>query len=52
MQQAVLVHFPNVDSVYHFTHRDTDVFFTRECYELFVESVQRTFDHLLPRLID
>ena len=42
MQQAVLIHFPNVDAVYHFTHRDPDVYFTRECYELFVESVKRT----------
>lgn len=46
MQQAVLVHFPDVDAVYNFTHRDPDVYFTRECYELFVESVKRAFASL------
>lgn len=43
MQQAVLRHFPDVEATYSFTHRDPDVYFTRECYNLFVESVKRTF---------
>ena len=42
MQQAVLQHFPDVDAVYKFTHRDSDVYFTRECFDLFVESIKRT----------
>ena len=41
MQQAVLQHFPDVDAVYKFTHRDSDVYFTRECFDLFVESIKR-----------
>ncbi|KAJ3535969.1 hypothetical protein NM688_g6901 [Phlebia brevispora] len=40
MQQAVLQHFPDVDAIYQFTHRDPDVYFTRECFDLFVESVK------------
>ncbi|TCD70181.1 nicotinate phosphoribosyltransferase [Steccherinum ochraceum] len=39
MQQAVQRHFPDVDAVYRFTHRDKDVYFTRECYELFLEAL-------------
>ncbi|KAF7789094.1 hypothetical protein EIP86_000027 [Pleurotus ostreatoroseus] len=45
MQQAVLQHFPDVDAVYKFTHRDSDVYFTRECFDLFVESIKH-FDEL------
>ncbi|KAH9942787.1 nicotinate phosphoribosyltransferase [Amylocystis lapponica] len=33
MQQAVLRHFPDVQATYRFTHRDKDVFFTRECID-------------------
>ncbi|KAI0684228.1 nicotinate phosphoribosyltransferase [Cytidiella melzeri] len=39
MQQAAMRHFPNVHATYKFTHRDTDVFFTRRCFQLFQESV-------------
>jgi len=39
MQQAVLHHFPDAQSTYRFTHRDTDVFFTRTCIEQFKEAV-------------
>ncbi|KAI0081529.1 nicotinate phosphoribosyltransferase [Panus rudis PR-1116 ss-1] len=39
MQQAVYRHFPDVQAVYKFTHRDHDVYFTRQCYELFMESI-------------
>ncbi|PSR79410.1 hypothetical protein PHLCEN_2v7055 [Hermanssonia centrifuga] len=41
MQQAVLRHFPEVQAVYRFKHRDEGVFFTRRCFNLFVESVKR-----------
>ena len=41
MQQAVLHHFPDVQSTYKFTHRDANVYFTRECYERFAASVPR-----------
>ena len=41
MQQAVLKHFPEVQAVYKFTHRDNDVCFSRPCYDLFVESISR-----------
>ena len=42
MQQAVLQHFPTVQATYKFTHRDEDVYFTKECFNLFVESIKRT----------
>ncbi|KAI9001524.1 nicotinate phosphoribosyltransferase [Trametes punicea] len=42
MQQAVLAHFPGIEGTYKFTHRDKDVFFTRECFDLF----QRSVSHL------
>ncbi|EKM52890.1 uncharacterized protein PHACADRAFT_100657 [Phanerochaete carnosa HHB-10118-sp] len=45
MQQAVLRYFPEVQATYRFTHRDKDIYFSRECYELFVESVKH-FDEL------
>ena len=51
MQQAVLTHFPNIDAVYNFTHRDPNVYFTRECYELFVESVKSMSYVRLPRIV-
>jgi hypothetical protein len=41
MQQAVLHHFPDVQSTYKFTHRDANVYFTRECYERFAASIPR-----------
>ena len=41
MQQAVLSHFPNALSTYRFTHRDRDVFFSKECYNCFVEAIPR-----------
>lgn len=40
MQQAVLRHFPEVQATYRFTHRDKDIYFSRECYNLFVESIK------------
>ena len=46
MQQAVLQHFPGVQGTYRFTHRDKDVFFTRECFDLFVRSVAREFTRI------
>ncbi|KAI0709863.1 nicotinate phosphoribosyltransferase [Earliella scabrosa] len=45
MQQAVLQHFPGVQGTYHFTHRDKDVHFTRECYNHFKRSAAQ-FDRL------
>ncbi|KAI0785285.1 nicotinate phosphoribosyltransferase [Abortiporus biennis] len=39
MQQAVLRHFPAVEAIYRFTHRDKNVYFTRECYEKFLEAL-------------
>ncbi|KAH8104662.1 nicotinate phosphoribosyltransferase [Cristinia sonorae] len=39
MQQAVQRHFPDVEAVYRFTHRDQNVHFTRECYDTFVEAL-------------
>ncbi|KAF9803225.1 hypothetical protein IEO21_09719 [Rhodonia placenta] len=49
MQQAVLHHFRDVQATYRFTHRDTDVLFTRDCFEQFKRSVSH-FDQL--RLAD
>ncbi|KAI0833739.1 nicotinate phosphoribosyltransferase [Trametes gibbosa] len=45
MQQAVLQHFPGVEGTYKFTHRDKDVFFTRECFRRFQRSAAQ-FDRL------
>ncbi|EJD02414.1 nicotinate phosphoribosyltransferase [Fomitiporia mediterranea MF3/22] len=39
MQQAVLRHFPDVQATYRFTHRDEDVYFTRECYERYISTL-------------
>ena len=39
MQQAVLRHFPDVEAVYRFTHRDKDVPFTRACVDAFRDAV-------------
>ena len=47
MQQAVLHHFPDAQSTYKFTHRDTDVYFTRQCYEQFVAAIPRAHAFLL-----
>lgn len=41
MQQAVLHHFPHIEGTYRFTHRDNDVFFTRECFHRFQRSASR-----------
>ncbi|KAF8274821.1 nicotinate phosphoribosyltransferase [Lactarius quietus] len=41
MQQAVLHHFPSVQTTYRFTHRDADVYFNRSCYEQFVVSISQ-----------
>ena len=41
MQQAVLQHFPRAQGTYHFTHRDKDVHFTRECFDHFKRSAAR-----------
>ncbi len=41
MQQAVLQHFPRVEGTYRFTHRDKNVYFTRECFDHFKRSVVR-----------
>ncbi|KAI0790194.1 nicotinate phosphoribosyltransferase [Irpex lacteus] len=46
MQQAVLRHFPDAQATYKFTHRDKDVAFTRQCFELFKESVSH-FDEVV-----
>ena len=47
MQQAVLRHFPDAQSTYKFTHRDADVYFTRQCYERFVAAIPRAHAPLL-----
>ncbi|KDQ64394.1 hypothetical protein JAAARDRAFT_28022 [Jaapia argillacea MUCL 33604] len=41
MQQAILHHFPNVQSTYRFTNRDQKKgrYFTRKCYDLFKASL-------------
>ncbi|KLO12012.1 nicotinate phosphoribosyltransferase [Schizopora paradoxa] len=39
MQQAVLKHFPEANSSYRFTHRDKDVYFSRECFDRFVSTL-------------
>lgn len=41
MQQAVLHHFPDAQSTYKFIHRDSGVYFTRECYEQFLAAIPR-----------
>ncbi|KAI0951566.1 hypothetical protein AcW1_008580 [Taiwanofungus camphoratus] len=41
MQQAVLRFFSDIQATYRFTHRDEDVFFSRECVEQFKRSVAR-----------
>ena len=49
MQQAVLHHFPDAQSTYQFTHRDANIYFTRQCYEQFATTIPRAhaFPHLL-----
>lgn len=39
MQQAVLHHFPEAQTTYKFSHRDANIYFTRQCYEQFVASI-------------
>ncbi|EPS93605.1 hypothetical protein FOMPIDRAFT_1063457 [Fomitopsis schrenkii] len=41
MQQAVLHHFPGVQAVYRFTHRDKDVPFTRACVDAFRDAISK-----------
>ncbi|PAV24028.1 nicotinate phosphoribosyltransferase [Pyrrhoderma noxium] len=41
MQQSVLRHFPDVQTTYRFTHRDPDVYFTRSCYERYLQVIPR-----------
>ena len=49
MQQAVLHHFPEAQTTYKFTHRDANVYFTRQSYEQFVATIPcaHTFPPLL-----
>ncbi len=47
MQQAVLRHFPGAQSTYKFTHRDANVYFTRQCYEKFIAAIPGA--HTFPR---
>jgi nicotinate phosphoribosyltransferase len=42
MQQAVLHHFPTANVTYAFTNRSKEMLFSRECFELAKESVERT----------
>lgn len=48
MQQAVLHHFPDVEGTYRFTHRDKDVYFTRECFDRFQRSTSRELPPACP----
>lgn len=41
MQQAVLQHFPDIQSTYRFTNRSANVQFSRQCIESFRASVAR-----------
>jgi len=41
MQQAVWVHFRDAQAIYRFTHRDKDVYFQRQVYNQFLESICR-----------
>jgi len=41
MQQAVLYHFPDAQAIYRFTHRDKDVYFTRQSIEEFKMAVSQ-----------
>jgi len=44
MQQAVLIHFPDIPATYRFTHRNKNVFFTRQCIERFRTAVSHFAD--------
>jgi len=39
MQHAVLHHFPEAQTTYKFSHRDANIYFTRQCYEQFVATI-------------
>ncbi|KAH8116827.1 nicotinate phosphoribosyltransferase [Phellopilus nigrolimitatus] len=39
MQQAVLRHFPDAQATYRFTHRDKDVYFTKECHDRYLAAL-------------
>lgn len=41
MQQAVWTHFRDAQAIYRFTHRDKDVYFPRQVYHQFRESISR-----------
>lgn len=43
MQQAVLHHFPDAQATYRFTHRDKDVFFTRQSIDEFKAAIPSMF---------
>ncbi|EIW84141.1 nicotinate phosphoribosyltransferase [Coniophora puteana RWD-64-598 SS2] len=44
MQQAVLRHFPDVECVYRFTHRDPDIYFPRRTADEFRNAIARFSD--------
>ncbi|THH12093.1 hypothetical protein EW145_g221 [Phellinidium pouzarii] len=44
MQQAVLRHFPNAQATYRFTHRDKNVYFTKECYNRYLTALSHFAD--------
>src|SRR6267154_885828 len=49
MQQAVLHHFPEAQTTYKFSHRDANVYFTRQCHEQFVATIPCA--HTFPLLL-
>ncbi len=54
MQQAVLHHFPDAQTTYKFSHRDANIYLTRQCYEQFVATIPcaYTFPLLLFPFLD
>jgi len=50
MQQAVLHHFPDAQTTYKFSHRDANIYFTRQCYEKFVAAIPCAHKFPLPLL--
>ncbi|CAE6408711.1 unnamed protein product [Rhizoctonia solani] len=41
MQQAILQHFPKTNVTYRFTNRSKEMLFSRECFELAKQSIER-----------
>ncbi|KIK92417.1 hypothetical protein PAXRUDRAFT_147374 [Paxillus rubicundulus Ve08.2h10] len=41
MQQAIRQHFPEIEALYRFTHRDHNTFFPRKCIDVFQKSIER-----------